>query len=800
MYQFAIDYPEICEVSCIGYSVEGRELLMARITDSLSINENEPQFLYTGQMHGDEIVTYILLLRLIDHILTNYGTDTQIANMVNNIEIWINPLSNPDGTYAGGNNTVNGATRSNANGIDLNRNYPDPEDGPHPDGNAWQPETIAFMDLAENNHFVLSANLHSGAEVVNYPWDTWAKRHADDDWWIFVSREYADTVHVYAPSSYLDGFENGITNGWDWYTINGGRQDYMNSFHQCREFTLELSNQKMLPASQLPAHWEYNYRSMLNYIEQCLYGIRGIISDSVTGEPIIAEVLIEGHDIDSSWVYSDLPIGNYHRPIYEGNYSLKYSAQGYFPKTIDNIIVTNKNTTIVDVNLVSGDLIADFSASAINISVGESIDFTDLSYGNIINWDWTFEGGAPGTSTIQNPLNIIYNSPGMYSVTLTVSDGTNSNTITRTAYINVYVEYIMNNSNVTTCMGLFYDSGGASGNYSNYEDFIMTFNPLTTGNKIIANFSFFELEYHSNCNYDRLMIFDGPDIYASLIGTYCGTDSPGTIISSHNTGTLTFQFHSDNFITKPGWIANISCEIPSIILDLKVFLEGPYNGTDMNTTLNPSHLPLNQPYNSVPWNYTGNESVAAIPNSDVVDWVLIELRNTTDASLATGETMIGRQAAFLLNNGSVVGMDGTENTCIFFTTITNNLFVVIWHRNHLGIMSATPLTETSGIYPYDFTTGANQAFGGTLGHKEIGTGVWGMIGGDGDANSQIGNADKNDVWAVQAGTSGYLSGDFTMDVQVNNSDKNDVWAPNSGKGGQVPDNIPQERFKCQVPE
>ncbi|MCD4745396.1 MAG: choice-of-anchor D domain-containing protein [Bacteroidales bacterium] len=238
-----------------------------------------------------------------------------------------------------------------------------------------------------------------------------------------------------------------------------------------------------------------------------------------------------------------------------------------------------------------------------------------------------------------------------------------------------------------------------------------------------------------------------------------------------------------------------------IILDLIAFLEGPYDSITglMLPDLNPDELPLSQPYNTAPWNYTGTESVASIPNTDVIDWVLIELRDTTDASLATGETMIAQQAAFILNDGDIVGLDGSS-ILSFNHSIIHSLFVVIWHRNHLGIMSANAVTETGGIYTYDFTTGAGQIYGDANGHKEIGAGVWGMIGGDGDANSQIGNADKNDVWAVQAGTSGYLSGDFTMDVQVNNSDKNDVWAQNSGKGGQVPDNIPQGGFKCMVPE
>lgn len=104
-------------------------------------------------------------------------------------------------------------------------------------------------------------------------------------------------------------------------------------------------------------------------------------------------------------------------------------------------------------------------------------------------------------------------------------------------------------------------------------------------------------------------------------------------------------------------------------------------------------------------------------------------------------------------------------------------------------MSNNPLSETGGEYLCDFTTGENKAFGGATGHKEIGTGVWGMVGGDGNADGQVDNIDKNDVWEVQAGSSGYLSGDFSLDGQCNNSDKVEVWAPNSGSGGQVPDGI-----------
>lgn len=447
MQDFATNFPEICKIDTIGTTVEGRLLIAARISDNVGIDEDEPEFLYTSSIHGDETTGYILMLHLIDYLLQNYESNDRINNLINNMDIWINPLANPDGTYASGNNSVNGATRYNANYVDMNRNYPDPEDGQHPDGNPWQPETVAFMNFAEQRDFVMSANFHGGAEVVNYPWDTWSRLSADDNWWQFVSRQYADTVHENAPFGYMNYLNNGITNGYAWYEVAGGRQDYMNYFQQCREVTIEISDTKLLPANQLINHWNYNYRSFLNYMEQANYGVRGIVTDTITGEPIYAQVFINSHDVDSTMVFSSLPVGDYHRPIKAGTYNITYFADGYSPKTRKNVVVNDYSITFINVQLWNGNPIPQFTSSDTLIAPGHTIQFFDNSAGSPNSRLWTFEGGTPANSTDINPI-ITYNQVGDYNVTLNVTNIIGNSTLVKEDYISVQEGVGVNNLTV----------------------------------------------------------------------------------------------------------------------------------------------------------------------------------------------------------------------------------------------------------------------------------------------------------------------------------------------------------------
>jgi hypothetical protein len=380
MQDFATNYPAICKLDTIGFTTENRPILVVKISDNVNQQEAEPEVFLTSTMHGDETTGWIIHLRLIDYLLSNYGSNAEVDEIVNNMEVWINPAANPDGTYAGGDNDVSGATRSNANGIDYNRNFPDPEDGEHPDGYSWQPETLAMMAFAEEHSFVLSENSHGGAEVVNYPWDTWSDLHADDDWWQRVSHAYADLCQANSPSGYIDGFDDGITNGYAWYTVAGGRQDYMNYFHHCREFVLELSDTKLLSSDLLPDYYDYNYQSLINYVKEANYGIQGVVTN-IDGDPIDAEIRISNHDFDNSYVVTDPDVGDYYRPIEPGTYDVIVIAYGYVNKLIPDVTVTEGTATVLNVILGEATSVT-ISGVVTDANTGNPIEGATISFDN----------------------------------------------------------------------------------------------------------------------------------------------------------------------------------------------------------------------------------------------------------------------------------------------------------------------------------------------------------------------------------------------------------------------------------
>lgn len=355
MDSFQTRFPHLCKIDTIlAQTPGGHSILVAHLCQDLMERGDRPAFFYTSTMHGDEPVGYYFLLRLIHYLLNNYDTDAEVKNILDKVDLWICPIENPDGTYHSGNDILNESpisTRTNHNGADLNRSYP--LIGGEIAKTGYEPEVEAMITFGAGHHLTMSANLHGGAELFNYPWDTWSSSshpHADRDWWELVGRTFVDTCHKFN-SNYMQDMYGGITEGADWYYVYGSRQDCFNYYLGCREATIEIGSDKVLDSYKLPAFWNCIYPSLLHYIEETLYGVRGIITDSVSGEPIKAKIFIETHDTDNSHTYSTLPAGDYHRPLKASTYAITFSADGYVPKT-HNITVADHQSAVHDVALV----------------------------------------------------------------------------------------------------------------------------------------------------------------------------------------------------------------------------------------------------------------------------------------------------------------------------------------------------------------------------------------------------------------------------------------------------------------
>uniref|UniRef100_A0A3B4TBF9 Carboxypeptidase D n=2 Tax=Seriola dumerili TaxID=41447 RepID=A0A3B4TBF9_SERDU len=337
--KYSSEFPSIAHLYSIGPSVENHELYVMVISDNPTVHEHgEPEFKYVANMHGNEVVGRELLLNLIEYLCRNYGTDPEVTQLVNNTRIHIMPSMNPDGYEVATEGDVKGYKgRNNSNNFDLNRNFPDqfttitePR----------QPETKAVMNWLKNIPFVLSANLHGGSLVVNYPYDddkegtTQYSQSPDDKVFQQVSKAYSQEnplMHNGHPCEDLypdEYFEDGITNGANWYNVPGGMQDWNYLNTNCFEVTIELGCVKYPVARDLPKYWEQNRRALLQFVHQVHTGVKGTVSDSSDGTGIpnatitVAEI---DHNITTAHT------GDYWRLLVPNTYSITASAHGYIP-------------------------------------------------------------------------------------------------------------------------------------------------------------------------------------------------------------------------------------------------------------------------------------------------------------------------------------------------------------------------------------------------------------------------------------------------------------------------------------
>jgi hypothetical protein len=357
---YAESNPDICRLYTLGQSVQGRELWAILISDHPDEEEDEPEFKYVSTIHGDENLCTEICLYFIDLLLTEYGINERITNLIDSTAIWIVPLMNPDGLESG--------RRQNANGLDLNRSFPLLTDnslniftGEPLDALVRQPEVRHIMNWTVENSFVLSAGFHTGALLVCYPYGYNEQMSAvdtptpDDLLFEEISRRYSMyNLPMWNSSNWPDG----IINSARWYPVIGEMADWNYRYASCNEVTIELSSNFRPSAAQIPTFWSQNHESMLSFLESVHIGVRGIVTERSSGEPLWAEILVEGN---SHPVFTDPDVGDYHRMLLSGTYDLVFHVPGYLPRGMRNVIVADGPATRVDIELIPEQASPDFN-------------------------------------------------------------------------------------------------------------------------------------------------------------------------------------------------------------------------------------------------------------------------------------------------------------------------------------------------------------------------------------------------------------------------------------------------------
>ena len=410
MAYYAFHYPNIAKMYSIGQSVQGRELLVIEITDNPGIHEPlEPEFKYIGNMHGNEAVGREMLILLIQYLCEEYGRNERITNLINSTRIHIMPSMNPDGFEMAREGDSRGYQgRENYNSKDLNRGFPSRLDEGSSifsrakshtrpkfslpasfDTSGREPEVEAVMKWSSSIPFVLSANLHGGSLVANYPFDNndESNRHyspaADDAEFQQVSKVYSNAhkkMHLGHPCpNERERFKDGITNGARWYVLKGGMQDWNYWYTNDFEITLELGCVKYPPHSQLSMYWSDNKEALLAFIEQVHTGIKGMVLDSRNEHQLGANATITVDGIDHDIVSG--PSGDYFRLLTPGTYTVSAKKDGYEPTTIENVVITNPhvNTTIrqIEAKVVNFSLPLDVTqewSSKKDFGISENLD------------------------------------------------------------------------------------------------------------------------------------------------------------------------------------------------------------------------------------------------------------------------------------------------------------------------------------------------------------------------------------------------------------------------------------------
>ena len=356
MYDYESSYPSICKVYDltdtydISPTYEGRHIYAIKISDNVTVDEDEPNFLIVSCHHAREIVTPVIALYSIEQFITNYGSDPDITALVDEYEIWISPVWNPDGyEYVF---YVDNMWRKNRHpyppgiGVDLNRNYPfgwdsecsgstDPTSETYKGPSAVsEVETQTMIEFTNYRHFAKVIDYHSyGREVLfgycchTHPFSSFLQSEA-----ISLSNAVGYGGAIGFPSAEGEHYE------WQ-IAFNGS---YANLIETHTTFQPEY-NSALEEAAQV---WPGTIWTLERPIS-----VSGHVKDSITGEPLVAKIILDGIPFQNGEEFFSEPrFGRYHLFLPAGNYKIEFSCDNYKVESYQLMIIET-SAEILDVSL-----------------------------------------------------------------------------------------------------------------------------------------------------------------------------------------------------------------------------------------------------------------------------------------------------------------------------------------------------------------------------------------------------------------------------------------------------------------
>jgi PKD repeat protein len=479
--------------------------------------------------------------------------------------------------------------------------------------------------------------------------------------------------------------------------------------------------------------------------------------------------------------------------------------------------------------VVTGPPLSDFTANTTAICAGGSVEFSDASLLLPTSWAWSFPGGTPSSSNDQNPTTT-YTTPGVYAVTLTASNGLGTGTtVTKSGFITVYdipstACSITRQQPPTAGIGITRVQLNTIEHITPFDDPVMndftcsqktTLEPGTTYDISVTVGNFNNQWVRVYIDYDGDGVFHPSNelVFSPVLGTGVRSGTFTTPATPPLNTLLRMRVISDFVNTTPGPCTNpqygqmeeygvVFASPQGVQLQVSAALDGAYNaGTGlMNDALRMlPGFPLSEPFSALGYTHTGaggDETVApavlsVTGNDAIVDWVLLELRDESAPA-----TVLASRSALLQRDGDVVDTDGSSP--VGFDVVAGNYHVALLHRNHLGVMTGSPMSLGSAPVLVDFKASATPVHGTDARRPVAGPfpamALWaGDVNFDGIIKYTGADNDRDPVLGTVGGAvptatvNGYFGADVNMDgvVKYTGSD-NDRDPILQSVGGSVP--------------